>query len=313
MEFHTLAAAVSRFTWLVLGALLLGLILLALAWWLARNKKGGDFSRHFVRELGMALVVAAVVSRIFEYSTRKIETHEKERAVVARTLAQYLPSGALGQIEAQMFHRRAFRTNVLIHVRVSYEAPPLKGAPASAPMPPAQAVLWMSYSYDLSSLAGDDLPLEVEHELDHVMRNESLDLPRFERLIVARPGAVVKKYDEDDDSLKEVYDGRKVRLTGKNIVLLPADGRVNIRTERYELVNIPGSYYLIMPEVAVTSGESGEGPSVKVVIEEVPPGVEALVTTYYKPNDFTRADASTWVLNKTILPGQGLTIVFRKK
>jgi len=171
----------------------------------------------------------------------------------------------------------------------------------------------MSYSYDLEALAAADMPLSIEHELDYFMLDKKLNLPRFDRVLVVGPGAQIERLYEGD-SLNRIYDGKgSIKLQGTESVTVPprdSGRRIRIITERYEIVNVPGYYYLVMRELTVKEANSSQ-PTVKVVITEIPSDVTAEVATYYEPHNFTVADKSkmVWTLDGTLLPGQGLTVI----
>ncbi len=151
----------------------------------------------------------------------------------------------------------------------------------------------------------------MKHELDYYqMWNADLQLPRFDRVIVSGPG--VRKIYEGQELLR-IYDGGAVRFN----VRLPSrySGKaVRIVTERHELVSTPGSYDLVMPELAGKLEHSGD-PTVRLAITEIPDDIEADVTTYYEPHGFTKPDVktNTWTFAGILLPGQGLNILFRTR
>lgn len=89
---------------------------------------------------------------------------------------------------------------------------------------------------------------------------------------------------------------------------------MRIITERYELVNIPGAYNLVMEELAAPS-DPPRGPTAEVAVTQIPDDIELNVYGYYPPHDFTKVKGkpNTWVLDNVLLPGQEVTVLFKHR
>lgn len=286
--------------WALLGVFVLGTFILLLVY---RCTYEHTLTRDLFRDVGIAFIVAGLVSAIYEISTRSVAKHETVLASINSAMSEFVPDSVWNEVKQQVLYRRALRRNVQIELKIRHVAE----------LPPGRAVLWMSYSYDLEALAAADMPLTIEHELDYFMRDEKLNLPRFDRVLVVGPGAQIERLYEGD-GLKRIYDGKgSIKLQGADSVRVPprdSGRRIRIITERYEIVNVPGYYYLVMRELTAKEA-NGSQPTVKVMITEIPSDIAAEVATYYEPHNFTVADKSktVWTLDGTLLPGQGLTVI----
>jgi hypothetical protein len=272
------------------------------------------FVREIVRDLGIAFIVAAVVSAVYEYSTRNIEKHESDTKMINRIMSFFAPDVVWAEVRDQILRRGALRRNVQIELAVSRNKV-LNGRTVN--LPPGQAVMWMKYSYDLYNLTGVEALVPVRHELETSLEDQAARLPRFERLTVMGPESEARLYEGTD--LDKLSDGHgAIELLGAQRVHLPPSELkqpVQILTERYEIVHTPGFYYLIVPELTVPE-EQGTEPTIRVTINELPDDLEPDVTTYYgTQHDFVRPDPTknVWIFKKTLLPGQGLTVVFRSR
>jgi hypothetical protein len=156
--------------------------------------------------------------------------------------------------------------------------------------------------------------VEVRHLLAYEMWNKEQNLPRFSSLTVAYGDAPPSRVYQGDD-LSRIDDklGSVVLKDADAVVLPPPDENVpvHITTERYEIVNVPGSYNLIMPEL-VARPLDPKAPTITISVDSLPPDIEAKVDTYYAPHRFDRPDQGKnfWVFDSIMLPGQGLTVVF---
>ncbi|MGA8806612.1 MAG: hypothetical protein WB973_01955 [Thermoanaerobaculia bacterium] len=276
---------------------------------LERRFKEGSLAAELSRDIGIAFIVAGIVSVGYEYSTRNLAERKTLLDTVNRAMLAFVPENVWDEVKDQIIRRNAVRRNVQMELRLSHEAPPVNGKKVA--LPPGQAVLWMSYGYDLYGLAAGESHIDVSHEVDYTpMWNPDLRLPRFDRVIVTDADGRITVYD--GAALQRLEDG-KGSLTLTSIRLPPpSQGKpVRIVTERYELVNTPGYYYLVMRELTAHAEQSSE-PTVKIAITQLPSDIDADVVTFYGPHGFTKPDPTknVWVFGKTLLPGQGLNIVF---
>ena len=303
-------SGVPAHVWWALGvAVVIGVLTLLLAY---RVFKEDTLRRDLARDIGIAFIVAAVVSAIYEYSTRSIDKRHVLLDSINEAMSAFVPESAWSAVKDQVIRRNAARRNVDITLRVSRQAPAVNGKPAPA-LAPGQAVLWVSYSYDLYGLADDASTISISHELDYFMHNAQLDLPRFERVLITGPDSNDRREYRGNDP--EIYKGKgQLELTGKHAVRLPPpkSGKpVRILTERYEIVNTPGYYYLVMRELTAKD-EKVNSPTVTVNIQTLPPDLGAEVQTFYAPHNFVQVTGTNvWQFKETLLPGQGLTVVFK--
>lgn len=171
--------------WLnVTVAVFIGIVALAISIFI----KGKPFFSELIRDIGVAFVVAGVVSAVYEYSTRSIAEHETLLNTINRSMSAVVPDPVWKEVIDQVLHRNAIRRNVKIELRLSRDV--VLGNGTKIRLPPNRAVLWMSLGYDLFSMASTGSRVNVEHELDYHMWDDELKLPRFDSVSVVGTGAV---------------------------------------------------------------------------------------------------------------------------
>jgi hypothetical protein len=295
------------------GAIAVGVLALYISRKSQRSKEH-SISRELLRDIGIACLVAVIVSFIYELSTRNIARHETTVDTLNEAMSAFVPNDVWTEVTDQVMKRNFLRRNIQIKLRLFREGELEGGQKIS--LPPDRAVLWMSYGYDLYGLSAGSAKVSVQHELDYHMWDQSLSLPRFVRVIVSHPGQQSKTYE--GDSLNKIYDKHgSINLDKEEIVSLPPPDRkvpVRITTERYEIVSIPGLYSIVMPQlVARTSG--GNAQTITISIESLPDDIEPVVATFYGPHTFDRPDPNKnfWTYDSIMLPGQGFDIIFKMR
>lgn len=296
---------------IALLVMVIGLLALLLA--LGAKKQRKEFVGDLLRDVGIALVVAVVVTVIYEHSTRNLEERVTMLHTIDKTMAAVMPLSVWEEVKREVLLRHRIRRNVDIEFKILRNARLSNGKYITAP--PGQVILWMKYGYDLYGMAEGGTYEPVQHELAYEMWNKELQIPRFESVSVIRDqGKQVKLLVGEE--LKRFCDGQTLRL-GPDLVQLPApqlNKPVRIVSERYELMGAPGSYNLVMPELTARV-EGSNNPTIKVSVSEIPSDLEVKLTTYYAPHTFTPAadTDNVWVYNNIALPGQGFTLIVQPK
>jgi hypothetical protein len=114
----------------------------------------GTLLNELLRDIGIAFIVGGVVSLTYEYSTRSLEERSTLVDTINRAMLEFVPASVWDEVKDQIIRQHAVRRNVQIALRLSHVAPAVNGRPVA--IPPGQAVLWMSYGYDLYGLAASE-------------------------------------------------------------------------------------------------------------------------------------------------------------
>jgi hypothetical protein len=257
---------------------------------------------ELARDLGIALVVAPVVTIIYEIGTRRSAKLTELREYINAAMVSFLTKEIWQEILDQVVKRPVTRRNVDISVKFVQEMQLPDGQKKI--LPDAMAVLEVEYTYDLHRYVATSENVEVGHALDMHMWDPELGVPRFNRIEVIQDG--VKR---------PLLNERRVNELGLVTfdVRLDAKQSAQIISNRFEKIFIPGMYTLIMPEILTPSLESQN--TIHLTIEQLPEDVEARATTWFGPHEFTSVPGKTneWTYIYPMLPGQGLNIVFTKK
>lgn len=256
-----------------------------------------------LRDVGIAFVVAIVVTIVYEVSTRGIFEGAKMQQVLKTVLSYDVPNSIWNELNDNVLHRPVIRRNASVAFRVEKDTN-FYGTLAR---------LRMDYGYSLYSFgAGSIAP--VRHDVvGHMVFR---DFPRFESASVIEPGRAEETYDRARLAREGMLKSFK-----RDIYLEPGynfsadtydDSRaVRVRTVRDEVISLPGAYPLGIPELV-------EGP-IDVTVQ-VPNGIEpemdaqwgqhafGLVGMQPLPGDYTEYK---YVFRGTLLPGQTILVLFK--
>src|SRR6266404_919101 len=190
----TSARPVPAHTWIGIGgAMVVGVLALVLSYRLGSQRR---LVKDLIRDIGIAFIVAVIVSVVYEFSTRSIGEHDTILQVINSTMSSFVPPSVWGEVTNEIIQRKAIRRNVQIDLELTREVVLPNGQ--VVPAPKGQAVLWMPYSYDLYRMSDKESQINVQHQLEYEMRNEQLHLPRFLSVTVSGPSEhQVRTYQGD--------------------------------------------------------------------------------------------------------------------
>jgi hypothetical protein len=241
------------------------------------------------RDIGMAFVIAAIITTTYEGYARQRAAAETMEDLLDKIVGDIVEKRTWEEMRQQILEKTALRRSTVICMKMRRDSK----------LPDDQRVLWVRTDYRLASLRSHIQKEPVLHFLDGYMRTEGAELPRFIRVTI----------DGDVEDLTGVGD-----RFSKN-VSLPArgDADVPVSIEREELVYVPGAYSIIMSEL--TELES-------ITMWDIPEDVEVQVNCLHST---ARAAAAADVFeepflnsgtafrpNRVLLPGQCVEIRFRK-
>lgn len=269
--------------------------------------------KEFLRDIGMACVVAVIVTLIYEAGTRSVERRETVLKGIGTAMAVFIGENGWKDVEQEILRGKRIRRNVEIEFKISRKARLSTGKYITAP--PGEVILWMKYKYDLYAIDSAATSEPVQHELSYEMWNPDLEIPRFEKVTLIRNNGE-KEDPWEGERLARICKDGSVVLAPEILKLPPPkmNQPVTIVSERYELMSAPGSYNLVMPELTVRPDGSTD-PTIKVAVTEVPPDLEFDLNTYYAAHKFSPAGDKhdSFVYENLVLPGQGFSLILRSK
>jgi hypothetical protein len=239
---------------------------------------------HMVRDIGIAIIVSTIVATVYELNLRYTFDLRTMLAIVDAAMGTDIPPEVWDETKKSILQRDTYRQDVEIRINVQ----------RNQKLPEGQAELWLETGYTLSLLKDPARPIIVRPTLAPHMENEAAHLPRFEWIKVgAREIA-----GESLDKLTKVEEDNEKVITLDVTQELSHAKSVRIVTRRREITSVPGSYYLIIPEL--TKG-------FRLTIDRVPEGVDADVRVYSVSAEsrMTRT-GMTWDFDGVILPGQAI-------
>ena len=166
------------------------------------------------RDIGIAFVVAGVVSGVYEWTTRSID--ENKKAVnLFNTINSYNVGEAVWtELRNEVFRAPLMRRNLQIRLKLTRNWPVGRGEIIS--LPTHQAVLWMEYSYDLYPLTNESWNLPIQHQVDYEMFDKTLGVPRFERIKLTKQATQWEAQTEEfrGAELDQISDGKGTPKSG---------------------------------------------------------------------------------------------------
>jgi hypothetical protein len=271
---------------LVIGFLLGILLVIFSALKIGRNLPYvGFIAPDLWHDLGIAFLVSSAVASLFEiYRSAKLQM-ESMRDVINSVMGELVTADVWMEVKDLMEQKRVIRRDV----RFRLEFVPAAG------LLEHECVLKVEHEYNLYSLRNRKLTLPIEHDLDYQFANESLRLPRWESAIITPEEAKVRPGESIDVS----NPGLRIDV---NLAPRAAEEPVFVRTERQEIVHVPGSYNIYTTEfmkglhLSVHGCRSGFH-------------LEVWVRPHGGGHALPERDHS-WSYDQIIFPGQGIEIKF---
>jgi hypothetical protein len=231
-----------HFHWfLTIFVVLLGIIFLL---WASKVEKHST-SQDVLRDLGLALLIAAVVGATYEVFARGHFIRDTMAATLSEIIGDIVRDDIWDEVKDQIIKKEIIRENMDIFLGISSDVDPQCN--------PAE--LWLKFNYELRGLHSRPRrkTIELMHYLDDHVVGENL--PRFESIEVDGKKYPTRNLSEGVFKTPVELHDRKGKAT-------------SVVIERYELTYIPGSYNLTMTEM--TKG-------IKLFLTDIPKGIETIV------------------------------------
>lgn len=237
-----------------------------------------DTNASWVREVGIAFAVAALVTFVYESKARDDFADATFQHVLERVMGDVIDTKLWEEMKEQILEKQAIRkqTNVTFAVQRPED------------FPANRLVLSVNMNYRLEALRSRTKELTVLHFVDEFMRDPvTRDLPRLDRVQV---GAETMPLPADGGRFKNVVPISKDR---------PA---VPVQVDRREIVYLPGGYNLLMSELTQLE---------LISLLVVPDDVKVTINCFFNEEPLTMAKAIR--LDRYLLPGQSIEVRFELK
>jgi len=189
-----------------------------------------QLTHEFLRDIGIAFLVSAVIAVIYELHARARYDRETMRGVLGSIYNDIVDGSVWNEIRNQILDREVVRKNGQVTLSLIEDDS----------LPKGQYVVWIEFEYHLCGLRSTPRKVNLRHFLDSFMKSE--DLPRFDQIVI---GDQVYRGSE----LDKYYDAKTGVFEKRHLV----DGRsgepIPVVVERREIVYVPGAYNLIMGEL----------------------------------------------------------------
>jgi hypothetical protein len=274
--------------------------------------------REIIRDMGISFIVAGTVSCIYEWSTRASEDKHKMTSLLRTVMGSFVPDDVWNEVNNEVFHRMVVRCNMSIKIKLYAHGVDFQGNKCK--LPGTQMMLESKARYELHGLSRGSCTVDITHYLDEHMRIKEMNLPRFTKVIVQEPGCNKPREYKTNEEIQSIYNAELgcIHLSGGHGVrLFPIneDRPAILVVERLEIVNSPGVYTVVMPEM-VMRGKEVNRPVIDIKLEECELDnlIVSVQTWSQTPNrDFQSIEENKhWKFEGLMLPGQGFSIVFRK-
>ena len=274
-----------KFLWtLTIGAAILGFILVYIASGGFQGISAAELRHHLFRDVGIAFMVAAVVTAIYELHARTRFDRATMTGVLGSIYNDIVDGSVWEEIRQQILDKELVRKGGDITISLK----------RNDSLPKGQHIVWLEFEYDLTGLRSAHRRVELRHFLDSFMSNPALNLPRFDQIVI---GDKVYK----GNALKECIDNNGVFK--KRLSIEGREGKpIRIIVERQEIVYVPGAYNLIM-------GELTDG--IRIHLEQITEDIELEVNMKGRVDKIE--EDGFLHCRKFFLPGQGVEFRFKPK
>jgi len=236
-------------------------------------------------DLGIAFLVSFAVAWLFEIYRSVRHQMESMRDVIDFVMGEQITADVWMELKELIEHKYVIRRDV--RIRLEFER--------ADGLREHESVLKVEHEYNLYSLRNKKRTLSIEHELDYQFDNRALGLPKWETVVVDPPDAREKSQERVD------LTNPKLNIP---IHLAPRQDNesVFVRTERREIVHVPGAYNFYTPEFMK---------GLRLSVVGCPPGVRLEV--WVRPHgggEALKGEDHNWSYDQIIFPGQGVEIKF---
>lgn len=241
------------------------------------------------RDLGIALLIGAVVTLLYEFQARGLADSDTISNTLEKAFGYIVDDAVWNDTRTQVFDREVLRKDALIHLHLSEQK--LRH--------PRYRALRVNFSYKLFGLRSSPRKYTIRHQLDFHLRDPESDLPHFDTVRIDHE---VYKRAKLAECLDKGVFSCEVHLAAR-------DGKpVEIAIERAELTHVPGTYNFIFPEL--TQG-------IRIKVDKLPVGVagEIWIWSYpeQKPIEISDQAPAFVSISNLFLPGQCIEIRFKLK
>lgn len=245
---------------------------------------------HLVRDIGIAIIVAAIISAVYETYARIRFELLLMTSFLGAIIADWSRQDIWNALKSQIIEKTVIRENFRVAVR-------LEDDPRVAP---GQMVLKMQVSYDLHGLRSRRTTAKIEHFLDWHFKIKNENLPCFSRVKVGK-----KNYLPSDPCFKK--NGEFVCL----VDVPPKDhGTVHVTSSREEVIYFPGTHCFVLNEISK---------GIEIVLNDIPDEITLFVTVRPHPHLKYRelkpasGDDQLKIDDIVLFPGQIIELLFQPK
>jgi hypothetical protein len=269
----------------VLLAAAMGIICL----FVAHSKWHEDWFPYFpdiTRDLGIAFIVSSIIAVLLEFYRFVHHQFGAMREVFDVMMSEKITPDVWLEVKDLIESKKIIRKAVHIRVALSY----IEGAPQHL------CKLSVEYGYELHGFGKRSTKVKVAHELDYQFAGICENLPCFTNFTL--DGENLGPNDATD-----LTDANRTGRILRDVWVSERDGPpVRVWVERHELVPVPGSYNLYIPDFMK---------DLTMVIAALPPDVR--VEVWIRPQgtgEELREVGNTWHSSELMLPGQGIEVKF---
>ncbi len=284
---EALKKVASHMLWILIGVFTLaGAGFLVLHHYLDHN----SVSHHVIRDIGIAIIVAAIISAVYETYARIRFELLLMTSFLGAVIADWSRQDIWNALKAQIIEKTVVRENFRIAIRLDYDKRVAQG----------QMLLKLQVSYDLRGLRSRRTTAKIEHFLDWHFKIKDQNLPCFSRVQVGE-----KQYEPGDPCFKG--NGEFVCI----VDVPPKDhGAVHVTSSREEVIYFPGTHCFVLNEI--TKG-------LEICLNSIPDDIILFITVRphqglkYRELKFASGDDQIKIDDVVSFPGQIIELLFQPK
>lgn len=248
---------------------------------------------EIARDIGIAFLVAAIVTLIYEFYSRTRFDLERMEGILDTVLGSNIPPDVWEEIKNKVIQRTMIRRDATVRLKIQRHTQ----------SPNDSVILSLEFSFNLSGLRVDPQEVKVKHGLDSHLEDASLGLPCFDWVRIGNQFYEISDLQDGNSADGVVQLQAGILTLGIELESKDKPHAVPIAVARREVRSLPGTYHLIMTELTQ---------SITFYMDEIPGDIETEV--HIRPHDESfslRKTNRLYVFNGILLPGQGLEIQFK--
>lgn len=243
---------------------------------------------HVVRDIGIAILVAAIIAGVYETYARIRFELMLMNSFLGAVIADWSRQDIWNALKSQIIEKTVIRENFRLAMRLQPDERLAAG----------QMLLKMQVSYALRGLRSESMSAKIEHFLDWHFKVPGHDLPCFKSIRVGKENISLES-DAFNKSGEFIY---RIKVPPKD------GGAIPVTSSRQEVIYFPGTHCFVLNEI--TKG-------IEICLNAIPDDIKVFITIRphadlkYRELKLESEDDRIKIDDIVMFPGQIIEILFQ--